>query len=202
MADPDASPGGRLSCVVDLHTVLVPSQRTLTWKLFISDALPDLLGAAGTSSDKITRIAADIERRAQDYASGGRAARRALRVPFTDDVATFQPVEAPVGVRADAAVVVRNSLLEDEHARGAVEDSDLTSIMTLATGALNEWLRMNSNTAEHTPPVRSLRRRRHSRKGLRCAASTCCRSRDRRTSIVPHARCGHTDSAHDGSAFH
>lgn len=132
---------------VERDTDSMPSNRILTWQSYLSEALPGCLAGAGVGREQMTTIVDDVARRARDY-----AARRALRVPFIDDVAGFLPREAPAAVKADVAVVVRNSLLENAHARGPVEDGDLTRITVLATGALNEWLYENSNKDEHAPP--------------------------------------------------
>lgn len=128
-------------------------QRTLTWELYLAETLPSLLAEAGVSDDEAAAIVADVEQRGRDYISGGGASRRALRVPFLDDVAEFMPEEAPIGCRADVAVVVRNSLLEDAHARSLVSDAKLVEITYLATGAFNAWSSQRLNRDEDAPPV-------------------------------------------------
>ena len=125
----------------------------LTWPRYLSEVMPELLDEAGVSPAGAAAIVADVERRSQDYLAGGRASRRALRVPFTDDVAGFDPQEAPVGCLADVAVVVRNSLLEDAHATGPVCDPSLREITLLAVGALNTWAMENLNRDEEAPPA-------------------------------------------------
>jgi hypothetical protein len=128
-------------------------QRRLTWAVFVGEVLPGRLSEAGVGNDEVAEIVADVEQRSRDYAAGGRASRRALRAPFVDDVAAFEPAEAPLGVRAETAVVVRSSLLENAHARGTVDDPALTEITYLATGPLNAWLAEHNNTAERDLPV-------------------------------------------------
>jgi hypothetical protein len=127
--------------------------RTLTWELYLTETLPSLLAEAGIGSDEAAAIIADVEQRGRDYIRGGRASRRALRAPFLDDVAEFEPREAPIGCRADTAVVVRNSALEEVHAGGVVGDGQLVKITYLATGALNAWSSDHQNRSEDAPPV-------------------------------------------------
>ena len=103
------------------------------------------------ADDDIATITRDVQQRANDYSRGGPATRRALRAPFLDDVAGFQPTQAPIGCRADTAVVVRNSRLEDAHASSVVSDSDLLAITYLATGALNTWLSPRLNRRWNAP---------------------------------------------------
>jgi hypothetical protein len=125
----------------------------LTWDLYLAETLPSLLSESGVDADEAATIVADVEQRGHDYISGGRASRRALRVPFLDDVAEFAPDEAPIGCRADVAVVVRNSLLEEAHARGLVGDAKLFELTYLATGAFNAWSSQHLNRDEDAPPV-------------------------------------------------
>lgn len=127
--------------------------RTLTWELYLAETLPSLLAEASVEAGEAAAIVGDVEQRGRDYIGGGRASRRALRVPFLDDVAEFKPDEAPIGCRADVAVVVRNSRLEDAHARSQVSDANLFEITYLATGALNVWLSKHLNADEDAPPV-------------------------------------------------
>ncbi|MFI5429612.1 hypothetical protein ACHMWU_26165 [Aeromicrobium sp. UC242_57] len=128
------------------------SRTPLTWADYLADVLPAILPEAGLTSDSVLAIIKDVGSRAQGYAAGGRSARRALRTPFLDDVVDFNPAEAPLPVRADVAVVVRNSILEDQHAAGLVVDNHLAEATHLACAPLNTWLREHSNSSEHDPP--------------------------------------------------
>jgi hypothetical protein len=134
-------------------TASTEGKRTLTWELYLAETLPSLLTEGGVDADEASAIVADIEQRGNDYVRGGRASRRALRVPFFDDVAEFEPDEAPIGCKADVAVVVRNSLLEDAHARSLVSDAKLLEITYLATGAFNAWSSQHLNRDEDAAPV-------------------------------------------------
>jgi hypothetical protein len=127
-------------------------RRTLTWPLYLSEVLPELLNEARVPAGEGAAIVADVDRRGRDYLAGGRASRRALRVPFVDDVAGFDPPDAPVGCLADVAVVVRSSLLEDAHADGPVGDASLREITLLAVGAFNAWASEHLNQEENAPP--------------------------------------------------
>lgn len=123
----------------------------MTWPLFLSTALPNILAEANVDQARIAAVVRDVEQRATDYAGGGKSERRLLRAPFLDDVASFDPEEAPIGSRADVAVVVRNSELERFHSMGSVGDDEIATITYLATGALNQWLRENADRSEHKP---------------------------------------------------
>lgn len=125
----------------------------LTWRRYLDHVLPEQLAGAGIDAVQAFAIAEDVAARAAAYAAGGRVSRHALRVPFLDDVAEFLPEEAPVGCRADVAVVVRNSLLEDAHAAGDLDDQALLHITYLASGAFNVWLNAEANKAEDDPPT-------------------------------------------------
>ncbi|MFP5073088.1 hypothetical protein ACLFMI_25935 [Pseudonocardia nantongensis] len=129
------------------------SRRTLDWPAFLGEALPGCLTEVGIAEGERQVIIGDIERRALDYAASGKAARRLLRAPFLDDVAQFLPDEAPIGSKADTAVVVRNSVLETAHSRGPVDGGMLARITYLATGALNRWLNHNADQDEAAPPA-------------------------------------------------
>ncbi|MDX6216305.1 MAG: hypothetical protein QOG99_1889, partial [Frankiales bacterium] len=121
--------------------------------MYLSESLPSILAEVGLDDAETAAIVSDVEQRGRDYISGGRASRRALRVPFFDDVAEFQPDEAPIGCKADVAVVVRNSLLEHAHARSLVSDAKLLEVTYLATGALNSWSSEHLNQDENAAPV-------------------------------------------------
>lgn len=124
---------------------------TLTWDLYLDEVLPSLLDQAGVAAVEAVAIVSDVAQRGRDYAGGGRGSRRALRAPFLDDVVDFAPTEAPIGCKADVAAVVRNSVLEDVHARGLVGDDALTQITYLATGAFNAWLIKHATEADGAP---------------------------------------------------
>ena len=142
-----------------------PGRRTLTWRAFLDEVLPKLFRRCGVGPEQSAAVVTDIERRATDYAAGGRSSRRMLRVPFLDDVADFEPREAPLGVKADIAVVVRNSLLEDVHSHGPIDDPELLDITYTGTGAFNAWLNSNANPNDHDPP-----------KGVFAATADCVRA--------------------------
>ncbi len=129
-------------------------QRLLTWDVYTGELLPKLLTDAGLPATEAAAIAADVARRAGGYAASGRAARRALRAPFLDDVAQFEPAEAPIGVKATAAVVVRNCAgFEHAHAHGPLGDRELAMATTLAAGALSTWLSEQPAVSEDAPPA-------------------------------------------------
>lgn len=127
--------------------------RELTWQLFLDEVVPQTLSEAGVEQAQVDRTVVDIADRARSYAACGRQARLALRTLAIEDVAQFHPEQAPVGVKADTAVVIRNSLLEDLHANGPVGSEHLFRLTYLGCGALNQWLTERANTADAHPPA-------------------------------------------------
>ncbi|WP_156698008.1 hypothetical protein [Nocardioides sp. Leaf285] len=115
-----------------------------SWDRFCS-ALPGLLAPVGVSRETTEEVADDVRARAAAYAAVGSANRRLLRAACLDDVAAFEPAEAPIGVRAEAAVVLRNGAVEAHHAAGRFSDEALVRLTYAGCAPLNAWLREHNS---------------------------------------------------------
>lgn len=112
--------------------------RRLTWELFTGEILPGVLSEWGlTNAQEVGR---GIAERATSYAQSGRSSRLAIRAPFIEEVAGYEPSGATPGLLATVCVIVRCSALEDAHADGLVGDGGIKSITEMAAGPLSQWL--------------------------------------------------------------
>lgn len=112
--------------------------------VFCQDVVPTVLREACNVEDSLAEsIGADIYRRAGAFADSDLHTRRVLTAPFIEDVVDFEPVEAPLDLRAATAVVLRNSLLEQAHANGDVNDGGIKVLTTLGARALSAYLRID-----------------------------------------------------------
>lgn len=85
-------------------------------------------------------IGDDVLFRAEAFAGLTPEERDILMAPFVEEVFDHEPADASLELKAAVAVVVRNSLLEDAHAHGPVNDDGLTGITTTAAAPLSHLL--------------------------------------------------------------
>jgi hypothetical protein len=113
---------------------------------FCRKVVPTLLGEVCSVDDALAdAIGADILRRARGFVALDRPAQETLAAPFIEDVIDYEPVEASVHLKSATAVIMRNSLLEQAHARGQVDDGGMTALTTLGARALSQFLRNNGH---------------------------------------------------------
>ncbi|MEC3979525.1 hypothetical protein [Amycolatopsis sp. H20-H5] len=108
---------------------------------FCAEILPSILvEACHVSPAKAEIIGRDVFARAEAFAALNAADQEILASPFVEEVATYHPLEASVSLKAFVNVVVRNSLLEEAHAAGPVNDGGLEVVTTAAVAPLSHLL--------------------------------------------------------------
>lgn len=123
---------------------------TLDWNTYCSEMVPTLLSEWGAEANA-EPIGSDMMARAESFAQSGRNARDVLRAPFVEEVASYEPNEAPLSVLAAVCVVVRCSRLEEAHASGVVDDGGIRGLTSMAAAPLSQWLNEHYET-ELGPP--------------------------------------------------
>jgi hypothetical protein len=108
---------------------------------FCQEILPLVLADdCGVDAGLATGIGADMLARAVAFAALGDPVRDVLMTPFIEEVFDHEPADTTLEVKAAVTVVVRNSLLEQAHADGPLETSDVRAITTAATAPLSHLL--------------------------------------------------------------
>lgn len=108
---------------------------------YCGEILPGLLhDVCKLGRDRAEAIARDVLERAESFAALDRHAQDVLVAPSIEEVFAYEPADAPLPLKGAVAVVVRNSLLEEAHADGHVEDGGLEGITSTALGPLSHLL--------------------------------------------------------------
>ncbi|WP_157489036.1 recombinase family protein [Pseudofrankia sp. DC12] len=125
------------------------TDRDAWWDHACRELVPRALAAA-TGCDPVCarEIGADIAARGRAFARCGPSARDVLITPFVEEAIHHRPAEAPLSVRSAVVVVVRNSLVEREHALGRLGDADVRSITKVMTELLHAFLVMQPRARE------------------------------------------------------
>jgi len=124
------------------------TERDVWWDRTCFEVIPRAMAAStGCDQTAAAEIGADIAARGRAFAACGAAARDVLIAPFVEEAIHHWPAGTPLSVRSAVVVVVRNSLLEREHARGRLADADIRSI----TSAMAELLQLFLETRPRAP---------------------------------------------------
>lgn len=116
---------------------------------FCSATLPRMLHeGCGVEEPLANAIGADIRSRGEAFARLDPISQGVLAASFVEDVVEYQPAEVSSRMKAATAVVVRNSLLEQVHAAGAVNDARIEAITTSGARALAEFLGTDHDQAD------------------------------------------------------
>jgi hypothetical protein len=116
---------------------------------YCSTVVPDMLTTVcGVDVDLAHRIGCDILDRAEAFAALTASDQRVLIVPFLEEAAHHQPLDASVDSRAKVTVVVRYSLLEQAHHDGLLTSGAIVSLTRSAVGPLSHLL-----AARHRNPI-------------------------------------------------
>jgi hypothetical protein len=108
---------------------------------FCDEVLPDMLGeVCGVARQESEAVARDILTRARAMARLDRDTQRLLAAPFFEESCFHDPREASSWLKAITTVVVRNSLLEAQHASGQVNQGGIRAITTTAAAPLSHLL--------------------------------------------------------------
>jgi hypothetical protein len=113
---------------------------TPTWERFCGEFVPEMLIEWGTPAGRSAEVGADILERATSFAASGRVARDVFRVPLIEEVSEYEPASASIALRTAVCLIVRCSLLEDEHVAGVIEDGGITRLTSLAVAPLMDYL--------------------------------------------------------------
>ncbi|MFE9868371.1 hypothetical protein ACFYPZ_37815 [Streptomyces sp. NPDC005506] len=84
---------------------------------FCRTILPELLAQAGLSDADADGVVVDVIRRARMLAALPGEYADVLATPFLEEVSQHRPLSAPAWLRAAVVVAIRNSRLEEFHAR-------------------------------------------------------------------------------------
>ena len=84
-------------------------------------------------------VARDVLARARSVAAQTMQYVDVLVAPFVEESYDHEPAQTPLWLKAATTLVVRNSLLEEQHVRGLVEDGGLRAITRLATAPLSHY---------------------------------------------------------------
>jgi hypothetical protein len=108
---------------------------------YCQEIVPGILTqACGMTADEACRVAEDIERRAEGAARLDTESREILASPYFEEAFYHEPVDAPAWMKAVTTLVVRNSWLEEAHARGPVNSGGIQAITTHGSGALSHLI--------------------------------------------------------------
>ena len=116
--------------------------------VYCREVLPDMLtGACEVNPSLAQQIGADVLLRAEAFAALPSREQDVLIAPFLEEVFDHEPLDAPLALKAQVTVVVRNSLLEQAHHDGPVT-SGIVPITRYAAAPLSHFL-----AARRTEPV-------------------------------------------------
>jgi hypothetical protein len=108
---------------------------------FTAELLPGwLVEACGVELAKAEAIGRDVLVRAEGLAALSPPDRNALIAPFIEEVVDYEPRRASLPLKAAVTVVLRNSLLEEEHAAQRVGANDVQVMTTVAAAPLAQLL--------------------------------------------------------------
>ncbi|MEU8264112.1 hypothetical protein AB0C02_26245 [Micromonospora sp. NPDC048999] len=108
--------------------------------VYCRDVLPGMLiKACDVDEDLARRIGDDVLQRAEALAALPQRAQDVLIAPFVEEVYDHKPLESPLDLKAKVTLVVRNSLLEQAHHDGPLDDGIIPATQ-YAAGPLSHLL--------------------------------------------------------------
>ena len=118
-----------------------PTPDTTYMTRFCRELIPGVLReVCAVEAAQSKAIGEDMLARAHDFAALGRTSQHILSAPFVEEVVGYKPLDASLALKAAVTVVVRNSLLEDAHAHGSLNEGGIEAITVQATGPLSHLL--------------------------------------------------------------
>ncbi|MBL7494624.1 hypothetical protein I6A60_34740 [Frankia sp. AgB1.9] len=119
------------------------------WDHACRELVPRAMAATtGCDPGCAREVGADIASRGRAFARCGPSARDVLITPFVEEAIHHRPLDAPLSVRSAVVVVVRNSLVERDHALGHLADADIRAITKVMTELLHAFLVMRPRARE------------------------------------------------------
>ncbi|MEU3457272.1 hypothetical protein ABZ671_27265 [Micromonospora sp. NPDC006766] len=108
--------------------------------VYCRDVLPGMLiEACDVDEDLARRIGDDVLQRAEALAALPKREQDVLIAPFVEEVFDHKPLESPLDLKAKVTLVVRNSLLEQAHHDGPLDDGIIPATQ-YAAGPLSHLL--------------------------------------------------------------
>lgn len=108
---------------------------------YCRDVVPTVLhDVCDVDQERAGQIARDMLTRGEAFAALDQHTKDVLMGPFIEEVFAYRPVDAPLHLKAAVAIIVRNSLLEDSHADGHVNEGGIEAITSTALGPVSHLL--------------------------------------------------------------
>ena len=108
---------------------------------YCRDVVPGVLhDVCEVDLERAGEIARDMLVRGEAFAALDQHAQDVLMGPFIEEVFAYEPVDAPVYLKAAVAIIVRNSHLEEVHADGHVNEGGIQAITSTALAPVSHLI--------------------------------------------------------------